>query len=844
MGLASVCQNARFNMETVGSRWGLKNTMQTSTRTERITGLGSLVYIGAVDTQTSLVFDSNGVLWKESPAGSGILTPITPWFGNLPSGAYAQMCSYANSEWMALTDLKQGLAQPVKYQGLTGNLDPVSGRPFGDTWAANTFYQAGEVVTPVEGNGHTYRCDVAGTSGASEPAWLTAEGSTFSDGTVTWHEFTPSAVDTLAPPSAASLSRIAGSGTWAAGRDVYIKLTLVNGSGETDLTTDTVAVYSNTVLNDRLVVAAPSYASWMNRLGTGYPPTQYKVYVSDVAHGAGQPADSTFNLSATTAISLPTNVDTSATGAVGPVYNTAAVVPAGNVCTGTRYFTVLFRMRSGQIVAAKNGYITGYNSNAIFPCNINISSGQVFLFDIPTGPANCVQRIIAWGIADDPAGPAGSLVYIPEDDQTGVFESATIIDDNTTTFGFFNFDDTYLGQLQGTETDVSDFYLKMQVPPSKDITYLPSIDAMCYVGAVGYESSALISPRSDPETLYGAGDLASEMAVSPQDGERLVCVREVRQGTILGWKDNSVHVLNPVSGVAPSGWSTVAMSRKAGACGPRAVDFCSEFAIACHYSGVWMYSFADGSYAKISDEITNSWAQVNWAYKHLIWVCIDEASKVVHIGVPYGNSTVPNKTFTVNYFMGWDYPVHISIYGKIMTTHTARKWSRPNDIAAHSAIVAYRSLQTSVNPVIDNRQILFASAAGDGTVRMEVPNYLNDDDVNGNKVPIGFQYLPAFCQSEKLDILRLVGLSLAFTGTGQMGVKPVTENDTSVFDWRPYYIDASENNVICDGATGTNEYWSYLVANCDEYGSPLIDSAIELHSMTMYADVVWPGRRG
>jgi hypothetical protein len=64
-------------------------------------------------------------------------------------------------------------------------------------WAASTAYTVGQIVrqlgTPTSGNERCFVCTVAGTTAATEPAWLTtgkAKNSTTVDNTVTWTECT------------------------------------------------------------------------------------------------------------------------------------------------------------------------------------------------------------------------------------------------------------------------------------------------------------------------------------------------------------------------------------------------------------------------------------------------------------------------------------------------------------------------------------------------------------------------------------------------------------------------------------------------------------------------------
>lgn len=64
-------------------------------------------------------------------------------------------------------------------------------------WQASTAYTVGQTISPPSANGHIYECTVAGTSGTTPPSTWPTDGSTFTDGTVTWQDMgTQTTIDT------------------------------------------------------------------------------------------------------------------------------------------------------------------------------------------------------------------------------------------------------------------------------------------------------------------------------------------------------------------------------------------------------------------------------------------------------------------------------------------------------------------------------------------------------------------------------------------------------------------------------------------------------------------------
>jgi hypothetical protein len=95
----------------------------------------------------------------------------------------------------SVSDESVAMATLDKYFRLTNRMvDTESGltvnRQAGSTaaaWQGETTYAVGDYCVPTTPNDHFYKCTAAGDSAASEPTWPT-DGSTVTDGTVTWQD--------------------------------------------------------------------------------------------------------------------------------------------------------------------------------------------------------------------------------------------------------------------------------------------------------------------------------------------------------------------------------------------------------------------------------------------------------------------------------------------------------------------------------------------------------------------------------------------------------------------------------------------------------------------------------
>jgi hypothetical protein len=413
MGVAAVCRNCRFQLTTVATRYGLQTALQSPNQAA-ITGLAGLIYTpenpGETLSQIPMAFDTDGYLLIETPVGSGHLIRVQGPLTTQPTNAHAVITEAYNRALIAFSDLKTPKAPLNVYSLNTQQLDPYGQKPLGAAWLASTAYLAGEYVQPTRLNGHLYRCATPGTTSATEPTWPLTENATVTDGSVTWQELTPVLANRLPAPNSPQPARLAGSGAFGAGRDVYLQITYVNPQGES--IPSAAGILVNTNLNDAARFTPPTTANlagWIQGLASAYKPTSVNVYEADVATGTPAPSPATYALVGNFPLGATVTVTNPAAGAAPPSANTARVTPGGLIPPPTPaverasgsgtfpagrdvYILATFTNTAGETLPSLAGMLTDtLLADAIqipIPSTLNQITGvNLYEADVPTGTA-------------------------------------------------------------------------------------------------------------------------------------------------------------------------------------------------------------------------------------------------------------------------------------------------------------------------------------------------------------------------------------------------------------------------------------------------------------------------
>jgi len=458
---------------------------------------------------------------------------------------------------------------------------------------------------------------------------------------------------------------------------------------------------------------------------TLYQVTGVKLYECDVSTGQPAPATTSYALVGTFQPLSTATITASASGPPPPVSNTSGA--AGNIApdstddndtgvVGLRYASIAFTNRNGNL----SGTVPAFTS--IF---VDVPGYELYMANIPIGPSNIINRTIGFTVAD--GTNAGPFFYIPSTTvSANIPMTQTVIYDNVTTTAFFNFTDEF---LEGeTSTDMTDRLRCIQPPQAVDVIYSEALDRIILTGVEGYASGHYISLAADSESYYGD---TSPIQIANGNGQACICAREF-QGVVYSLKERSGFTITPNAN-DPSSWTPNPKWSGVGPVGPRAVCVTNDFLFFVHRSGAYAWTSGEAEPIWLTKELPDQpgsiWSTINWDVQQTIWCCADEEKKELRIGLPVGNSVVPNQTLTLNYQEGIQGPIKFtSMDGNERYLVGARKWSL-DDIAGNCAVKMERKLPTnaSVFGTMRQSQVLIGSSSPDGTVQQIQMGVYNDN---------------------------------------------------------------------------------------------------------------------
>ena len=648
------------------------------------------------------------------------------------------------------------------------------------------------------------------------------------------------------------ITRSAGGGAFAAGRDVYVRMTYTNNLGETKAGPANVIVETNASDGVQVTIAVPEDENGVAL----YSINQVGIYEADVPTGRPAPPSSEFALVGYFAAGATPMIAGSASGTNPPMTNTTG--PGGNIVADTATGGINggqgYRYGSAMFLNA-NETFSGFTAGSVVKCVVYEDGWEIGAFNVATGPSYIVGRVVNFTVADgtedgpffwnglvDLTVPAQNLVYPQTYVSDGIAMTATVFLDNVTTQGTFNFTDEYLE----ADNDATD-RLRVVAPPfAVRVDYLESVDRLALTGVPGYYSGCLISLGEDYESFYGDTSAVPVAA----NGERAWGVTDKYKGIPFVIRERSGYVLSPSTG-DPASWSAAKRWDQVGACGPRAWDACGKFIIFVHRSGIWKYDENDPDL--VSKEVPREWSRVNWLAAETICCTIDEETHTVRVQVPTDNSAVPNEEIALSYLEGWQDPIHYSpVSGKEASMDAARRYSF-NDVAAFVCLRMERAIP-NVPDFIDGpafvprtdrsfyvSQLLYGSSAADGTVQARTPGVFHD-----NGAGIDWQY-ECVSVGEMQAVSKIEGINLNAQGNGTLYISFLAGRDMvtgpnqrgNEIRCRPVDLTPDQKMGISKKVPPKlNEYWRPRFTNGKQP-----DSWFSLKSAMVY-NIPWSVGRG
>jgi hypothetical protein len=581
-----------------------------------------------------------------------------------------------------------------------------------------------------------------------------------------------------APDVEPVITRSAGAGTFVAGRDVYVIQTYLNIIGET--TPGPANSIVDTQSNDAVLVNV-TFPKGYAVIGVNL--YECSVPTGSVFDGSEFPPFGDFALVGTfTNGSLATITD-DVSGFPPPTVNTTGV--AGNIAQDTlqggpnstqgyRWMTVAYQDQFDTI--------SGFTKASAVNYIVDENGWELSVFNLPTGPSYIKNVICNFSVADGVS--AGPYAFSPTTLVSDGIQITTTVFPNGTSSGTVNFTDEYLaGLIASVATNTTDRLRVIQPQQCVDLYYSEGTRRLFQTGVPGFYSGHWVSLADDPESYYGD---TSNIQVGSDDGERAWCVREY-QGVPYSLRERSGFELSPTT-ADPATWTVTKRWTKVGPCGPRAIDVCGLFLVFIHSSGI--YKYEESAPMLVSKELNRFWTTINWRAQQTIWCAIDVEYHEIHIGLPVGDSTIPNVVLVLNYEEGWNNPLAFSrVSQKEITIEGCRKYSVWTNITAYYGVRAYRTvtgLPTPDEGPVDTSeevsrqfisQFLYASSAPDGTVQALTPGVYND-----NTSGIDCEYEPVAAQ-EMMTLCKLQGLNMNARGNGSLFVSFIA-GARRITDWQ------------------------------------------------------------
>ena len=656
------------------------------------------------------------VTWKERtvvianrlPAPPAPLLTLVNAAGAFPAGQTVWVIlTLTNGMGETIGSIASSITTTAVNQGVlvTMPLAPAVGRPL-PGWLA-------QLVAPYAITGvNVYETDV--TSGSPQPPQSAYEKAATGQALGGTYLITATAVGSAVPtlnsaritqgqlptPSqAAALTRNPGAGTFPAGRDVWVRLSYSNNTGETPLGPSSSIL--NTLALDEVQVSLAQLPD-----AQAYPQlVTVNVYEADVATGTAEPPISAYALAATSSVGQTVVIDSAAAGR--PPVTVNGTGPGGDIVADTSDGGINATQGYRYAVPAwinRNSTLSGFTEAAVSSYIVDEDGWEISVFNVPLGPLNIIGRAINWSVADSThAGPfwwiglvnlqvpTQNLIYPKSFLSDGVTIIPTVILDNVTTSATFNFSDDFL-----EDSNDSTDRLRVQQPPAGvRVDFLTTCNRIAISGVPGYSTGPVIGLAGDYESIYGD---TSPLPILTQRGEVCWGCIEYRS-VIYAMRSQSGAVITPGTG-DPITWDVKVRwgpsqdAEGVGPCGPRAFACNHQFIAFVHRSGLYKYD-GTGDPDLMIKEVPRQWATINWAAAETIALMIDNDTHTVRIQVPTGNSTVPNQEFTLSFLEGWLNPIHFSTFAqKEISQEASRRWSF-NDV---SAFICRRIQRTVANP--------------------------------------------------------------------------------------------------------------------------------------------------